>query len=216
MTGDPLGFSIPFVGLVLHTDALLALAGVAVGMAAFRVAARERDLPPPPFALLLDVVLWSLLAGRLWYVAEQWPFYVRYPVSVFNVLDGGIAAPGLVVGAAAALWGMRYVLGRPSELVVLLAPALAAGRAVQSVGCVLTGCLVGQPTTLPWAAEQSGALRHPAALYVVFAFVAAWLVAHAAARKERPAWLGPSAYAAAELVSFLTTLLLSASPLPGS
>ncbi len=203
MSGDPLAVTIPFVDLVLHTDALLALAGVAVGMAAFRVAARARELTPPPYGVLLDVVFWAVVAGRVWYLAEEWPFYARYPLGALNVLDGGLSVPGLAIGAAAALWGMRRLLGQPLHLPVVLAPALAAGRAVQSAGCVLTGCLEGRTTTLPWAAEQAGALRHPVALYVVLVFAAAWLVSQRFLQKDRPVWPGPASYVAAEIVALL-------------
>ena len=90
---------------------------------------------------------------------------------------------------------------------VVLAPALAAGRAVQFAGCVVTECVVGAATGLPWAVQQDGA-RHPVALYAVLLLIAAWFVASRASGSRH--WLGVGAYVAAEVLVITVAGFLAA------
>lgn len=60
-----------------------------------------------------------------------------------SILGGGLAA-GLTVLA------LRRWLGLPRAALDALALPLCAALAVQCVGCVLTGCCFGQPTTAAW------------------------------------------------------------------
>ena len=201
MRPDPFAWSVPWVGFVLHTDALFTLAGILVGMAALRVAARSRGLQVPTYVDLLNIGVWAIVGGRAWYVAQEWPFFVRYPLAAFAVQDGGIAMPGVVLGG---LWGLRGSLGAGAltwaALPLLLPPALAAGRAVQLVGCVVTECLVGSAADVPWAVQEDGA-RHPVARYAVLLLAAAWLVASRTSQSRR--WLGLGAYLGAEVLGLV-------------
>lgn len=206
---DPLAWSVPWVGFVLHTDALFALAGILVGMAALRVAARDHGLSVPAYADLLSIAVWALVGGRAWYAAVEWQFFLRYPLALFSVQDGGLAVPGLLLGG---LWGLRGLAATGAlawtALPLLLAPALAAGRAVQVAGCVVTECMVGASANVPWAAPQDSA-RHPIALYAVLLLAAAWFVASRASSGSRR-WLGIGAYLGAELGGLTVAALLTA------
>jgi len=113
---DPFAWSVPWVGFVLHTDALFTLTGVLVGMAALRVAARGRGLQVPTYVDLLNIGVWAIVGGRAWYVAQEWHFFVRYPLAAFAVQDGGIAMPGVCwvgSGGCAARWALARSPGRP-------------------------------------------------------------------------------------------------------
>jgi phosphatidylglycerol:prolipoprotein diacylglycerol transferase len=53
----------------------------------------------------------------------------------------------------------------------LLVPGLVFGHAVGRIGCFLTGCCYGQPSSLPWAVKMSDELRHPVQLYEAVALI---------------------------------------------
>ena len=210
MSPDPLAWSVPWLGLALHTDTLLALAGVGVGVVALRVAARARRLEAPTFSDLANVVLWAVVVARVWYVAEQWQFFLRYPLAIFNIVDGGLAAPGLLVGA---MWGLRGLVRSSvftwSLFLPVLGRALAAARSVQLTGCVLTGCISGSPTNLPWAVQQD-IPRQPLALYGVLLLALAWFAASRVSVGRRWAWLPVGVYLAAEVANAAIDHFLSA------
>ncbi len=86
-----------------------------------------------------------------------------------SILGGGLAAA--LVAAALRRW-----LGLPWAVLDALALPLCAALLVQCVGCVLTGCCFGLPTTgawgltyaagtLPWGAQVQAGLLPPAAAH---------------------------------------------------
>lgn len=105
--------------------------------------------------VLLDLVLYLLLAGvvggRLLYVLLNLSYYIRYPLEIFAIWNGGLSYFGsLGAGVAVAiLFGRKR--GIPFfRLADLLAPSLALGYAFGRIGCFLNGCCYGAPTHLPW------------------------------------------------------------------
>jgi len=210
MSADPLVWAVPWLGFVVHTETWFLAAAVAIGMAGSRVAARQRGLNAPSYADLATLVFWAIVFGRAWYGAEQWQFFIRYPLALFNILDGGVAAPGLLLGA---VWGLRDVV-RATPLTwaavpVLVAPALAAARTVQLTGCALSGCAPGFPA-LAWTQQlQPG--QHPVAVYGVLLFAAAWFIGNRRSTGPISTWLPIAAYVAAE---FMTVVAAVAFPVP--
>jgi prolipoprotein diacylglyceryl transferase len=206
---DPFVWAVPWLGFVVHTETWFALAGVAVGMATSRVAARRRGVIAPSYTDLAGVVFWGVVIGRLWYAADHLQFFTSYPLALFSVVDGGLTAPGMLLGA---LWGVREVARATGltwrVLTVLAAPALAAARTIQLAGCAVTHCAIGLPTNLTWAHLPDPA-QHPVALYGVLLLAAAWFITSRASTGRISAWVPIVVYVAAELTTQAVAVVFS-------
>ena len=129
--------------------------------------------------LLFWVTIGIILGGRMGYVLFYQPgVYLKDPLSIVRVWEGGMAFHGGVIGVVIAGWLYCRKHGLPklstSDLVVLGAPVgLLLGRLANFINAELWG----RATDLPWgvafpgaAAQDCGQLtglcaRHPSQLY---------------------------------------------------
>ena len=129
--------------------------------------------------LLFWVTIGIILGGRIGYVLFYQPgVYLKDPLSIVRVWEGGMAFHGGVIGVVLAGWLYCRKHGLPklstSDLVVLGAPVgLLLGRLANFINAELWG----RATDLPWgvafpgaAAQDCGQLtglcaRHPSQLY---------------------------------------------------
>jgi len=133
--------------------------------------------------LSVYLILGGVLGSRLLYVVFHLEEY-RSIVDIFALWQGGATLYG---GFLLALFA-AYVFSKKQDIDFLLvadifSPALALGIMLTRVGCFLSGCCFGSPTTVPWAvtfpadspagayarqvADQAGGVisLHPAQLY---------------------------------------------------
>ena len=135
----------------------------------------QRPDSPLTGAQVSDLLFWGVmgvvLGGRLGYVLlyvpEEW---LRDPLLVLRIRDGGMSFHGGLMGVLLVLWLYARHLGcgflRLGDFVAPLVPlGLAAGR----IGNFIGGELVGRSTELPWgmifASAGDGVVRHPSQLY---------------------------------------------------
>lgn len=150
-------------GFPLHLFGLALALGIVLALFLVKLECRRRQFP---YAPVLDLLSWSILAGiagaRLVYVGMNAGHYFQAPQEIVMVWRGGLSfAGGILGGAAAAFLGSKG-LGMPlSALADLVAPGLAAGYAVARLGCDV----YGKVTRLPWAVPVYGELRHPVQYY---------------------------------------------------
>lgn len=104
----------------------------------------------------------------------------RFDVTNKTVL-GALAGGYLLGELTKRLVGVRFSTGDA------LAVALPTGQAIGRIGCFVGGCCYGDPSTLPWAVVQHGALRHPAPLYEAFACAMLAAILWTVRRRPRPA-----------------------------
>jgi phosphatidylglycerol:prolipoprotein diacylglycerol transferase len=125
---------------------------IGIYLAAYR--ANGRGLKPQ---LILDLSVYIIVAAvvgsRLLYVLFHVDEYSN-PLEVFALWQGGATFYG---GLALAIIVSYVFVSRKglSFLLVadILAPSIAVGLAVTRVGCFLSGCCYGTPTTAPWGVE---------------------------------------------------------------
>jgi phosphatidylglycerol---prolipoprotein diacylglyceryl transferase len=126
--------------------------------------------------LLIGVLLGAYMGARLYYVAQNDPwYYITHPWHILAVWEGGLAFFGGLFGAiAVAYWYCRRN-GLPFWAVAdLFAAAIPIAAAVGRLPCGLDGMDYGTPTKLPWGviytnansyAPVDGVARHPDQFY---------------------------------------------------
>jgi phosphatidylglycerol:prolipoprotein diacylglycerol transferase len=189
--------------LAIPTAAVLAAVAILAALFTARVAARSLDLDPEKiWDLGILGVLAALFAPRLVLIFANWNDFLAHPLWLIGVLRvrselamiGGVAVAIAAMGAFIAFTRMPF-----RRTLDALAPPLALGFAIASLGAFAGGANFGTPTTLPWAVTYTSRLAslwngaplgtplHPVQIYAaiadlcVFALLLAMIV-------QRVAW----------------------------
>jgi phosphatidylglycerol:prolipoprotein diacylglycerol transferase len=169
---------VPRLGIVpINWYGLTFLLGFVVAWALVRRWARPQGIPPKQVDQAFVWIVWGTIAGaRLYYVAQNDPgAYLRNPLTILEVWEGGLAFFGGLMGAtlAAYLFARREGLPFP-KLADLFAPAIPIGAAIGRTTCGLAGMDYGSPTSRSWGviytnpqsyAPLDGIARHPTPYY---------------------------------------------------
>lgn len=120
--------------------------GVLLGiLLCFRLAKKEGlDL-----AVFTDFIFWvmilSLLGAKLWLLASNLGYYLKFPGELKYLLtSGGSFYGGLIFGALFAIWFIRRHQLSYRQLGDIVAPALALGHFFGRLGCFSAGCCWGR------------------------------------------------------------------------
>lgn len=129
--------------------------------------------------LVFYAALGIILGGRLGYVLfYNFPYYMRHPVDVLKLWDGGMSFHGGLLGTVLGIlylsWKQKLPALRIHDYVACVAPiGLFFGRCANFVNHELWGA----PTNVPWAIRFPevvagvtvlGPPRHPSQLYEAF------------------------------------------------
>ncbi|MCU0678912.1 MAG: prolipoprotein diacylglyceryl transferase [Planctomycetes bacterium] len=140
--------------------------------------------------VVIDAVFYLILGGiigaRLYHVILEWSYYLKNPLAIFKLWQGGLAIHGAIIAgliivwrfarrpAAAALPGTKTA-DRFWLLSALLVTGMSLAQAIGRLGNYFNQELFGRPTDLPWGipiAVQNRRLEyynssyfHPAFLY---------------------------------------------------
>ncbi len=155
---------------------LMYMLGFIIGFFVLRRFAKHRRLNMTTddiYDLLFFLILGLMIGGRLGYVVfYDLPSYLRQPLSIFAIWQGGMSFHGGLIGMVlAALWACRkkgWNFGNIADLGSVAAPiGLGLGR----IGNFINGELFGRPSNVPWAMvfpEGGSQPRHPSQLYEAF------------------------------------------------
>ena len=123
------------------------------------------------FDLVFVAVLAGFLGARILYIAQNGDAYLRYPLKIFAVWEGGLIFYGGVIASFFSL----YLLCRIRKISFIksldfLLPYVALTQGFGRIGCFLNGCCSGKACDLPWAVRFPGSFQsvHPAQLYEAF------------------------------------------------
>jgi phosphatidylglycerol:prolipoprotein diacylglycerol transferase len=124
---------------------------------------------------LMVAAVGMLIGGRLGYfVFYEWDRLVTAPWTVLNMMSGGMASHGGLIGFAIAV-GIYARLKRRSFLVLsdVLAAVTPIGVIAGRIANFINGELWGRPTNVPWAVifpnpAAGNVPRHPSQLYAAF------------------------------------------------
>ena len=139
-----------FGRLVLPTYGFLVALGTILSLLVSVRTARLLSLDADKvWSWALVAIVSGLVGSRILLILLNWP---RYGVRALTM--SGTSGPGPAAIAIAIVVGVVYALhlGFPIRRTAdAIAPSLALGSSVLSVGCLEAGCEYGTPTHLPWA-----------------------------------------------------------------
>lgn len=142
--------------------------------------------------LVLYGALGVILGGRIGYMFfYDLPQLIHYPLSLFQVWQGGMSFHGGVLGVLLAMWlfSRRYQKNI-CDVTDFVTPLIPLGLLAGRIGNFINGELWGKVTHLPWGIifPTGGSLpRHPTELYEAFLegfilFLILWFFS----KKQRP------------------------------
>jgi phosphatidylglycerol---prolipoprotein diacylglyceryl transferase len=132
-------------------------------------------LPPQAVADLAPwLIVGAIVGARALFVISYWKeYFADKPLwEIFMLSRSGLVYYGGLVGSCLATIIYCQIRKLPLWKVAdTLAPSIALGHGFGRVGCLMTGCCYGRPTSLPWAIhfphthETAGAGVHPTQIY---------------------------------------------------
>lgn len=148
--------------LALHTYGLFVAIGFTSALlVTVRIAKRYGLGTPQVIDMGFIMVLSAVIGSRIMYILFNLSFYVKQPLDIFKVWEGGLVFSGGIIAAVAAVsWYIRRKRLPFWTTADLWAPAVALGQGIGRIGCFMAGCCYGKPTDLPWAIVFS----HPRSL----------------------------------------------------
>ena len=122
------------------------------------------------YDLLFYLILGVMVGGRLGYVLfYDLGSYLRDPLSIFAIWQGGMSFHGGFLGMALAAWFIsRRRRWNFLEIADLVSAAAPIGLGLGRIGNFINGELYGRPTSVAWAMvfPEGGPMpRHPSQLY---------------------------------------------------
>jgi phosphatidylglycerol---prolipoprotein diacylglyceryl transferase len=175
--------------VTVYTYGFFVALGFFVGIeVARREAHRLGQSPAVVGDLCFFILIGAIVGARLFYVAVEWPVFLRHPLDIFKIWEGGLVFYGGFMGAA--LIGLWYIKNRQLPLwktMDILALGVPAGHVLGRFGCFFAGCCYGKPCHLPWCVTFTdpmslaprGIPLHPTQLYAAagnfLIFCALWI-----------------------------------------
>lgn len=103
------------------------------------------------FDLAFYVIIAGLIGARIYYIFLELPFYLKYPLDIFKVWNGGLAIHGgLLAGILTLLYFTKKKKLNFWQLAAVCAPGLVLAQAIGRWGNYFNQELYGGPTGLPW------------------------------------------------------------------
>jgi prolipoprotein diacylglyceryl transferase len=108
-------------------------------------------------AIYMWSAVWSLIGSRLLHVVIEHETYLKNPVEIFKIWNGGLVAyGGMIVGTLSCVFLCRKRNVPLLQWADVAAPSVVLGTAVTRVGCLMFGCDYGKTTNVPWAIRFPG------------------------------------------------------------
>ncbi len=164
-------FAVRWYGILF---AVLFTIGYLMGRWIMRVEHRDPDALD---TLLVYLILGTIIGARLGHCFFYEPgYFLKHPVEIFEVWQGGLASHGGAIGVLVALY--FYSRRHPEFSLMWLLDRVvvptALGGALIRLGNLFNSEILGNPTHVPWAfifAQVDAVPRHPAQLYEAVAYL---------------------------------------------
>lgn len=138
-------FPIYYYGLTL---ALAIFVGVFIS---HRIALKQYMLPNIIPSIATSVILSGIIGARLYYCLINWEFYMKTPIAIFAVREGGLSIHGAILGGVIALYCLakRYNISF-LKLCDIASLGMPIAQAIGRLGNFFNSEAFGIPTDLPW------------------------------------------------------------------
>ncbi|MFH1847394.1 MAG: prolipoprotein diacylglyceryl transferase [Candidatus Omnitrophota bacterium] len=164
----------------LYSYGLLVATAVFLAVTLIIRQARKRELEiNSVMDCLLSVIAGGIIGGRLLFVFINFEHYLREPLRIFMIYEGGLAFQGALAGGVIA--GMIAVRLKKINFWImadLTAPYVALAQAVGRIGCFFNGCCYGRVIEKGFGVVFPGenVLRIPTQLYSSFSLFVIFLI----------------------------------------
>jgi phosphatidylglycerol:prolipoprotein diacylglycerol transferase len=137
--------------------------GIAIKLAGYYKIEKEKIID-----LSFYLIIFGIIGARLYDVGLEWRYYVKYPIDVFKIWNGGLAIHGAIIAGLIVAWvfsltpspspcgekGISFKSWRKAEnfwlLCSLVVPGLALAYGIGRWGNYFNQEIFGYPTDLPW------------------------------------------------------------------
>jgi len=139
--------------ITVHTYGFLVAIGFIIGLYVALIQAKKENIPQNKILDLGFYILLAAIAGsRLFFVLLNTGYYVKNPLDIFKIWQGGLVFyGGVLIAVPTAVWYVKkHALGvwRTADI---FAPSIAIGHVFGRLGCFSAGCCYGKVAeTLPW------------------------------------------------------------------
>ena len=97
------------------------------------------------------IIVSALIGSRITFVLINLPHYLRRPLDIFKIWEGGLVfSGGLVTVIIVMIWYIRRHRLSYWKTGDLWAPAVSIGQGFGRIGCFMAGCCYGKPADLSW------------------------------------------------------------------
>jgi phosphatidylglycerol:prolipoprotein diacylglycerol transferase len=129
------------------------------------------------FDLGFIIIIWAIIGARLLYVIIWYKEYIKDPISIFKVWEGGLVFyGGFIASFIASLWWIKRKKLNFLMLADIIAPFIAFGHSIARIGCFFAGCCYGRPSDCHgilceavFPALNDNIPRYPTQIYESFA-----------------------------------------------
>ena len=147
----------------IHTYGFLIATGFMVGVSVIKRLAIRSKLDVDK---ILDVSFWGLLVGllgaRILFVITRFESYMRNPIEIFKVWEGGLVfLGGLLLVIPFVIWYLTKHKVPIWKSLDAFAPGLTIGHAFGRFGCLAAGCCYGKPTGSSYGIKLYSELVEP-------------------------------------------------------
>ncbi len=132
--------------VTIYTYGLFVAAGFAVGITWTYFEGRREGIDPNKILdLAFYLVLSAILGSRLFYVLIEYHEYLKNPLRIFKIWEGGLVFYGglILAGITGAWYILRHQLPH-WKIMDIFAPGIALGHAIGRIGCFCAGCCYGK------------------------------------------------------------------------
>lgn len=137
----------------LYTYGLFLALGFIAGLfVSRREALIAGENPDTVSDIVFYLVIFGVLGGRLFFVLTNLEAFMRHPLNIFKIWEGGLVFYGGFISAALSVFFYTKIkkisLWKYADI---LSPGLALGHALGRIGCLMAGCCYGRACDLPWS-----------------------------------------------------------------
>jgi phosphatidylglycerol:prolipoprotein diacylglycerol transferase len=165
-----------FGPLTIHTYGFLVALGFLIGIGlAYRQAKKEGIPPDKILDLGFYILLAAIIGSRLFFIIINAGHYVKNPLDIFKIWEGGLVFyGGVLLAVPVAIWYVKKNGLGIWKTADIFAPSIAIGHALGRLGCFFAGCCYGKVAeSLPWGViftdpeclAPPGVPLHPTQLY---------------------------------------------------